>query len=112
MAAQGGAASEERKRPNVLLIMTDQHRADALGFMGGGIVQTPNLDRLARRGVIFDNAFAQSPVCMASRAAIHTGRYPSSLRVRSMGLLPVPPEKSVVLSVAGLMTQCKYALWG
>ena len=100
-----GRGEAAGKRPNVLLIMTDQHRADALGFMGNGIVQTPHLDRLARRGVIFDNAFAQSPVCMASRAAIHTGRYPTALRVRSMGLLP-PTETTLAetLKRAGYAT--------
>ncbi len=90
--------SAEAGRPNVLLIMTDQHRADALGFMGSGTVRTPHLDRLARRGVVFENAFTQSPVCMASRAAIHTGRYPSSLRIRSMGLLP-PTETTLAESL-------------
>ena len=73
---------------NVLWIMTDQHRADCLGFMGHPAVLTPNLDRLARTGVVFENAFCQSPVCMASRAVLFTGRYPATVRVRGMGLLP------------------------
>jgi arylsulfatase A-like enzyme len=68
--------------------MADQFRADALGCFGNPIVRTPNLDRLAAGGVGFENAFVQSPVCMASRAAIHTGRYPRTCRVPSMGLLP------------------------
>ena len=75
-------------RPNVILIMTDQHRADALGCMGNPIVRTPTLDRLAAEGVAFERAFTVCPVCMASRAAIHTGRYPRSLRMPSMGILP------------------------
>jgi arylsulfatase A-like enzyme len=87
-----------RKRPNLILIMTDQHRADALGCMGNGIIKTPNLDRVAERGTIFDNAFVQSPVCMASRAAIHTGRYPRAIRVPSMGLLP-PTEITMAESL-------------
>ena len=73
---------------NVLWIMTDQLQADCLGFMGNSVVQTPNLDRLARRGIVFDQAFCQSPVCMASRASAFTGRYPAAIRVRGMGLLP------------------------
>ncbi|MBI3974356.1 MAG: sulfatase-like hydrolase/transferase [Chloroflexi bacterium] len=91
--------------PNVILLMTDQHRADALGCMGNAIVRTPNFDRLAARGVVFENAFVQSPVCMASRAAIHTGRYPRSTRVRSMGLLP-PEEITLAeaLKRAGYVT--------
>ncbi len=73
---------------NVLWIMTDQHRADCLGFMGHPVVQTPNLDRLARSGVVFDRAFCQTPACMASRAVLFTGRYPAAVRVRGMGVLP------------------------
>ena len=46
--------------------MTDQHRADALGFMGNQTVTTPALDALAAAGVVFDNAFVQCPVCMES----------------------------------------------
>ncbi len=76
------------RKPNVLWIMTDQHRADCLGCMGHPTVQTPNIDRLARQGVVFENAFCQSPACMASRASMLTGRYPTSVRVRGMGVLP------------------------
>ena len=68
--------------------MTDQHRADCLGFMGHPCIQTPNLDALAGESVVFDRAFCQSPVCMASRGAIFTGRYPGAIRIRGMGILP------------------------
>ena len=73
---------------NVILVMADQHRADALSCMGNPIVQTPNLDRLAVQGVVFEQAFTNCPVCMASRGAIHTGRFPRSIRMPSMGILP------------------------
>jgi len=63
------------KRPHVVWVMADQLRADALGFMGNPIVRTPNLDRLAGRGVVCDRMFVQSPVCMTSRACMLTGRY-------------------------------------
>lgn len=79
------------RRPNVILIMADQLRADALGCMGNPIVRTPQIDRIAGEGVTFRQAFTNCPVCMASRAAIHTGRYPRSLRIRSMGIL-LPDE--------------------
>ena len=90
---------------NVLWIMTDQHRADCLGFMGHPLVQTPNLDRLAESSVVFDNAFCQSPVCMASRASVLTGRYPCAVRVRGMGILP-PSETTFpeVLQRTGFRT--------
>ena len=54
-----------KRKPNVLWIMTDQHRADFLGCMGHPVIQTPNLDRVGREGVVFENAFCQSPACMA-----------------------------------------------
>ncbi|MDH3706277.1 MAG: sulfatase-like hydrolase/transferase [Acidimicrobiia bacterium] len=65
-------------QPNVLFIITDQHRADHLGFMGNRVVRTPNLDALAARGVVFDNAWVANPVCMPNRSTIMTGRMPSA----------------------------------
>ncbi|MFC1712725.1 sulfatase [Candidatus Poribacteria bacterium] len=97
--------SSRTSMPNVILIMTDQQRADALSCMGNPIVNTPNLDRLAAGGVAFEQAFINCPVCMASRAAIHTGRYPRSIRVPSMGILP-PDEITIAetLKRAGYRT--------
>ena len=62
---------------NVLFIMCDQLRRDVVSCYGGR-VHTPNLERLARRGVRFDNAFVQSGVCGPSRMSFYTGRYVSS----------------------------------
>src|SRR4029077_2807171 len=62
---------------NVLFVMCDQLRRDHLSCYGGR-VPTPNLDRLAARGVRFDNAFVQSGVCGPSRMSFYTGRYMSS----------------------------------
>lgn len=64
------------KRPNVLLIMCDQLRYDAIAALGNKDVLTPNLDRLARRGVIFDNAYSTCPVCVPARYTIRTGQEP------------------------------------
>jgi arylsulfatase A-like enzyme len=69
-------------RPNILLIMADQLRADAIGAArtAGGeaatTLQTPNLDRLCREGVRFARAYTESPVCVSARATILTGRLP------------------------------------
>ncbi len=62
------------KKPNFLIIMPDQHRADILGCAGKE-VKTPNLDRLASEGVRFENTFTQSPLCVPARASFQTGRY-------------------------------------
>ena len=68
----------EQKQPNILVIVTDQQRADHAGFMGNGVVRTPNLDALAARGMVFDNAWVSNPVCMPNRSTIMTGRMPTA----------------------------------
>jgi len=62
-------------RANVIYLMTDDQRADTLGCMGNKIIQTPNIDEMARDGVIFDNAFVTTAICMTSRACVLTGQY-------------------------------------
>jgi len=79
------------RRPNILLLVTDQQRWDALGANGNPDIRTPNLDRLAAEGVNFDHCFVQNPVCMPSRASFLTGQYPGTLGITHMGV-PVPPE--------------------
>ena len=61
---------------NILIIMSDEHAFEALGCYGHPIVQTPNIDALAARGTRFANAYTPSPMCVPTRAAIATGRYP------------------------------------
>lgn len=73
-------------RPNVLLLMTDTHRADAIGAWGNSIIRTPHIDSLCATGTRFTNCWSQHPVCMPARATIFTGRYPSSHGVRSNGV--------------------------
>lgn len=63
----------ETKQPNIIFIMTDQLRADCLGYAGHPNVKTPYLDTLASKGVIFDRAYSACPSCIAARAALHTG---------------------------------------
>ena len=63
---------------NVLFIMCDQLRADYLSCYGHPILHTPNIDRLARSGIRFDRAYAQSAVCVPSRMSFYTGRYVAS----------------------------------
>lgn len=63
------------KPPNILFLMTDNQRWDALGCSGNPIIQTPNVNRLAAHGAYFPDAFATTPICAASRASIFTGLY-------------------------------------
>lgn len=63
-------------RPNILWICTDQQRWDTLSWFNHPGADTPNLDKLAARGVAFDRAYCQSPICTPSRASFLTGQYP------------------------------------
>ena len=79
------------RRPNILILYTDQQRWDTLGANGNREILTPNLDALAKSGVNFSHHFVQNPVCMPSRISMLSGRYPSSLGITHMGV-PVPQE--------------------
>ncbi|CAG7613834.1 sulfatase [Paenibacillus allorhizosphaerae] len=63
-------------KPNILIIMADQHRYDCIGAYGNRDIRTPNLDGLSRDGVIYDNSFCSSPFCTPSRYSFLTGLYP------------------------------------
>ena len=63
------------KRPNLILLVTDDQRWDTMGCMGNPIIRTPNMDALAREGVLFRNAFVTTSICCSSRASIFTGQY-------------------------------------
>src|SRR5687768_16649658 len=66
---------EDRKRPNIIYIMTDDHAAHALSCYGSKINTTPNLDRLAAEGMLFKNGFVTNALCGPSRATLLTGLY-------------------------------------
>ena len=72
-------------RPNILWICTDQQRFDTLQCYGNPYVSTPNIDRLATRGVLFENAYCNSTVCAPSRGSFLTGRYPRTVGLRKNG---------------------------
>ena len=76
----------KEKRPNVLMIMTDQQRADCLGVAGNPVLRTPHMDQIANEGVHFTNAFCSNPFCMPSRASFVTGRYPHAHRCWDNGV--------------------------
>jgi N-acetylglucosamine-6-sulfatase len=84
VAGVGGLSFGERvfaqtpsKQPNILFILTDDHRADCMGVMGHPFLKTPAMDRIANEGVLFENAFVTTSLCSPSRASFLTGQYAS-----------------------------------
>lgn len=65
----------EDRRPNIVFMFTDDQPQNCLGIMGNNHIQTPNLDRLAQRGVLFNNAFVTTAICCCNRACILTGQH-------------------------------------
>ena len=70
-----GVNAQTRERPNIVFILTDDQRWDALGYAGNQVIHTPEMDKLAQEGIYFKNAFVTTPICAASRASILTGLY-------------------------------------
>ena len=86
LTAPGPAgAGEAPARPNVVFILVDDLRWDALGCAGHPFVKTPHIDRLAREGVRFRNAFVTTPLCLPSRASFLTGQYAHTHKVTGGG---------------------------
>lgn len=65
---------KKHQAPNIVFIMADQLAAQALRLYGNTVCKTPNLDRLAAQGTVFDNAYSNNPLCVPSRASMLTGK--------------------------------------
>jgi len=99
-------ASLWAEAPNIIFITVDTTRADRMGFLGNKLGLTPNLDAVARQGVVFEKAFSQAPLTPVSHATIFTGTYPQFHTVTDFGhplpsLLPSVPE---ILQKSGYRT--------
>ena len=100
------------KKPNVIIILTDDQGYADLGCMGSEDLKTPYLDSLAENGVRFSSMYSASPVCSPSRAALLTGRYPGNAGVRAIlaghrkasGLTPKVPTLATALKKEGYAT--------
>ena len=79
------------RRPNFLVLVTDDHRYDAMGCMGNPVIRTPHMDALARDGVVFENNFCTTSICCTSRASILTGMYARRHGIHDFGA-DLPPE--------------------
>jgi len=101
-----GGSDKGAGRPNVLLLFSDQHKADVMGCAGNGIVRTPHLDQLAAQGVRFSRAYCPDGVCVPSRTAMFTGLYP-----RTTGVLhnsDAPPDADKLLPLHKLLRAAGY----
>ncbi|NLF92802.1 MAG: sulfatase-like hydrolase/transferase [Oligosphaeraceae bacterium] len=92
------------RRPNFVCIVADQLRHDLLGCAGHPLVRTPNLDRLAARGLRFERCYTIQPMCMATRATWLTGRTPRSHGVRCNGI----PLRRDIPTLPGTLAQAGY----
>ncbi len=81
---------------SVVLVTLDTTRADRIGSFGGTAVPTPNLDRVARDGVVFEETVAQAPLTLPSHATLFTGRYPASHGVRHNGFHRLPEAETTL----------------
>ena len=83
------SAASAAERPNIIYIFTDQQTASAMSCAGNPDLHTPNLDRLAAAGVMFNNAYCTAPLSGPSRGAMFTGHYPDAVGLSVNGS-PIP----------------------
>ena len=79
-----GCRNAVEKRPNIVFIMSDDHAAQAISCYGSKMNKTPNIDRLASEGMLFENCFCTNSICTPSRAAILTGKYSHKNGVKTL----------------------------
>jgi N-sulfoglucosamine sulfohydrolase len=89
-----GSTHAAPPRPNILLVLSDDHSAPHVGCYGNADIRTPNLDRFASQGIRFDRAYVASPQCVPSRSAIMSGRSPVGIQMTRFSA-PLPAEVKV-----------------
>ena len=102
----GAAVAPRRRPPNVLLLMSDQHKRSCMGAVGDRVAHTPNLDRLAGESTRFSAAYCTNPVCTASRASMLTGLYSHHLEAQNNDSAFSPSHKTMAhhFAAAGYFT--------
>jgi arylsulfatase A-like enzyme len=115
ISAAAGHAVEKPARPDIVLFLTDDQRADCLGCAGHPLLKTPNIDALAAGGVRFRNAFVTTSICCVSRASYFTGRLCRDHKVGDFAT-PLPADVlaasfPALLKRAGYRTAC-FGKWG
>ncbi|MEV0580744.1 sulfatase-like hydrolase/transferase [Streptomyces sp. NPDC050392] len=105
LPAGGAAAPPAGAPPQVIVVLTDQQRWDTAGVHGNPAGVTPEFDRIAREGTLFEQAITPNPVCAPARSALQTGRYPTAAGVFRNGL-PLPRD---IPTLAGEFAAAGYA---
>ncbi len=102
----------DTKRPNIVLVMADDQGYGDCGFTGHPFVKTPNLDAMARSGIVFNHFHAAAPVCSPTRASVLTGRHPFRANVPNHGHYMRPEEVTIAeaLKYAGYIT-AQFGKW-
>ena len=100
----------QEKRPNIIFFLVDDQRYDMLSMMNHPFIETPNIDRLAKRGVYFKEAFVTTSLCSPSRASMITGQYAHKHDVidNNSDLDPKTPTYPKELQKAGYNTSLLY----
>jgi len=97
------------RRRNILLLITDQQRFDALGCYGNAEIKSPNLDRLAANGTLFETCYVQNPICSPSRASLTTGLYVRNHGLWANGVALPPGQKLLPKALAEAGYDCGMA---
>ncbi len=98
-------------KPNILFILTDQQRHDSLAAYGNDWIETPNLNALAERSFVFDNAYVTQPVCTPSRASILTGLYPQTTGLIGNGITLDENTKTIAEMISDDYLCAYYGKW-
>src|SRR5262249_15303997 len=104
--AQGPKQPAPQKRPNILVVLSDDHSVPHVGCYNNPDIRTPHLDALAAKGMRFDRAYVTTPQCVPSRASIMTGRCPISIQMTRFSA-PLPRDVITfpeILRAAGYFT--------
>lgn len=105
---------ENKKRPNILILMTDNHSWEHVGSYGDTVIKTPNIDKVAKQGIQFENAFCAAPSCSPARAAMLTGQDIWRLRegANLWGTFPKETVYTQLMSDAGYHVGIEGKGWG
>src|SRR5690606_33035095 len=100
------ASTTAAKPPNLIVLITDDQRADSLGCAGSPVLHTPNIDKLAQQGVRFTNAFVTTSICAMSRATMMLGQYQSRHGINDFETSLSPAQREA--SYFGRLKQAGY----